>query len=167
VAGLAKTMGAGLRLAHLIAPSPRLLTGVSARLRAATVMACPLTTSLASRWIEGGVADAILTHIQTESRIRQHLVRSALPSETYLTDPNGFHVWIRPPAPWTRGRIVDWMRGQPLGAVAADAFCVGIEPPEALRLCLGGAVSREDAEKTLHYLADAFAHPPNLLQNAF
>lgn len=166
VGGLAKALGAGLRLAHLIVPNPRQMTGIAARLKAAAVMACPLTTSLATRWIESGVADRILSSIHAESRIRQRMVEAILPPGTYLTDPNGFHVWVRPPAPWTTGRIVDWMRGHRLGAVSSDAFCVGILPPEAFRLCLGGAVTRSETEKGLQFLADAFHHPPNLLQGA-
>ncbi|MEO0819533.1 MAG: PLP-dependent aminotransferase family protein [Pseudomonadota bacterium] len=166
VGGLAKCLGAGLRLAYLIVPRPRAYTGVAARLKAATVMACPITTSLATRWIETGIADALLRAVQAESRVRQRMVAASLPSETVTADPDGFHVWVHPPRPWSRARIVDWMRGQSLGAVAADAFCVGIEAPEAFRLCLGGAATRAETGQALQFLADAFHHPPNLLQGS-
>lgn len=166
IAGLAKCLGAGLRLAYLVAPSTRRLTGVAARLKSASVMASPLMAALATRWIETGVADEILAGVRAESRIRQRIAADLLPSESYIADPNGFHLWITPPAPWTRGRIVDWMRGHALGAVASDPFCVGVEPPEAFRLCLGGAASRAETERALEFLADAFRHPPNLLQHA-
>lgn len=166
VAGLAKCLGAGLRLAYLLPAAQRRATGVAARLRAGTVMASPLTTSLATRWIETGVADALLAAIRAESRVRQRLAAQILPRERVLADPGGFHLWVTPPPPWTRGRIVDWMRGHALGAVASDAFCVDIAPPESFRLCLGGAASRGETERALQFLADAFHHPPNLLQAA-
>lgn len=166
VAGLGKCLGAGLRIAHLLPASARRQTGVAARLRAGSVMASPLTASLATRWIETGVGDAMLAAIRGESRARQRLAAQILPRDSFVADPAGFHLWISPPRPWTRGRIVDWMRGHALGAVAADAFCVDTAPPEAFRLCLGGAASRGEAERALHFLADAFHHPPNLLQAA-
>lgn len=166
VGGLSKCLGAGLRLAYLLAPSPRRLTGVAARLRAASVMASPLTASLATRWIETGVADEMLAALRAEIRARQRMAAATLDPACYATDPRGFHLWVRPPPPWTRGRIVDWMRGHALGAVASDAFCVGVEPPEAFRLCLGGAAGRAETQRALEALSEAFERPPNLLQDA-
>ncbi len=39
-------------------------------MRAATIMASPLTVALATRWIEDGTADAILRFIRAEASAR-------------------------------------------------------------------------------------------------
>ncbi|MEL6336754.1 MAG: PLP-dependent aminotransferase family protein [Pseudomonadota bacterium] len=166
VAGLSKCLGAGLRLAYLLLPDARRVTGVAARLRAATVMASPLTAALASRWIETGIADRLLAAVRAESRARQKIAASTLPSECVEAHPDGFHLWVKPPEPWTRARIVDWMRGQRLGAVPSDAFCAGVEPMEAFRLCLGGPTTRDETLEALQFLSDAMTRPPNLLEGA-
>ncbi|MEM9761524.1 MAG: PLP-dependent aminotransferase family protein, partial [Pseudomonadota bacterium] len=109
VSGLSKSLGAGLRLAYLLLPETRRVAGVAGRLRAATVMASPVTAALVSRWIETGVADRLLAAVRVESRARQKIAADTLPRECFEADTDGFHLWIRPPSPWTRGRIVDWM----------------------------------------------------------
>ncbi|MEM9765614.1 MAG: PLP-dependent aminotransferase family protein, partial [Pseudomonadota bacterium] len=159
-------LGAGLRLAYLLLPETRRVAGVAGRLRAATVMASPVTAALVSRWIETGVADRLLAAVRVESRARQKIAADTLPRECFEADTDGFHLWIRPPSPWTRGRIVDWMRGQRLGVVPSDPFLVGLEPMEAFRLCLGGPTTRDETLAALQFLADAMKRPPGLLEGA-
>jgi len=160
IVGLSKCLGAGLRVAYAVMPSGASAEKIGAQLKTEIVMASPLTTTLATRWIETGVADDMLEQLRTESRFRQRLAAEILPAEVMTADPEGFHMWIRPPKPWTRQRIVDWMRGHALGAVASDAFAVGRKPPEALRLCLGGAATRAETQRALTFLVDAFNNPP-------
>ena len=52
IAGLAKCIGAGLRVAYVIAPTVKSAWSFAASMRAANVMASPLTVALATRWIE-------------------------------------------------------------------------------------------------------------------
>ena len=165
IAGLAKCLGAGLRLAYLVCPEPRAARRVAARLKTAAVMASPVTSALAAHWIDTGLADDVLAAIRKESRMRRQIAIDTLPAGTVRGDPASFHLWIDVPPPWTRARIVDWMRGHALGAVPSDAFCLG-EPREAIRLCLGGAASRAEARRSLEFLADAFEHPPNVIHDA-
>ncbi|MBC8128999.1 MAG: PLP-dependent aminotransferase family protein, partial [Rhizobiaceae bacterium] len=165
VSGLAKCLGAGLRLAYLLCPETRMARRVAGRLKTATVMASPVTSALASRWIDTGVADDILAAIRAEAKARQRIASEVLPQGCARLDVEGFHLWVTLPAPWTRARIVDWMRGQSLGAVASDVFALEEPLPEAFRLCLGGAASRAETRRTLEFLADAFEHPPNMIHD--
>ncbi|MET0742594.1 MAG: PLP-dependent aminotransferase family protein, partial [Microvirga sp.] len=73
VAGLAKCLGAGLRLAFLVAPSARSALPLGGALRAATVMASPIATALATRWIMDGTAEAIVQFVREESAARQRI----------------------------------------------------------------------------------------------
>ncbi|KQT43036.1 GntR family transcriptional regulator [Aureimonas sp. Leaf454] len=165
VSGLAKSLGAGLRLAYLICPEQRMTRNVAGRLKTAAVMASPVTSALASRWIDTGLADDILSAVRAESAARRRIAADVLPAGLTRLDAESFHLWVRLPAGWTRARIVDWMRGQSLGAVASDVFALSEAPPEAFRLCLGGAASRLEARRSLEFLADAFEHPPSRIHD--
>ena len=74
VAGLAKCLGAGLRIAYVVAPEVRSGWLFASSVRTATVMASPVTIALATRWITDGTADALLAAVRQESIERQGLV---------------------------------------------------------------------------------------------
>lgn len=159
VAGLAKCLGAGLRVAYLVAPDNRSVWPLAASLRAATVMASPVTVAIASHWINEGIAEEVLEAIRAESRARQSLAREILPPGSYLTNPEAFHLWVSLPAPWSRSSFADHMRSSGMGVVVSDAFAVSRPPPEAVRVCLGGVVDREETRHALEFLAHALTHP--------
>lgn len=162
VAGVAKCLGAGLRLAFLVTPSARSALPVAGALRAATVMASPISTALATRWIMDGTAEAIVQFVREESAARQRIVASLLPAETYTADPHGFHVWITLPDGWTRSAFASQGRSAGLGVVGSDPFCVAGTPPEAVRLCLGGPSTRQQITHGLEVLAHALEGSPAL-----
>ena len=162
VAGLAKCLGAGLRLAFLVAPSARSALPLAGALRAATVMASPISTSLATRWIMDGTADAVVQFVREESAARQRIATSLLPAGTYTADPHGFHIWITLPEGWTRSAFASQGRSAGLGVVASDPFCVAGTPPEAVRLCLGGPSTRQQITQGLEVLAHALDGSPAL-----
>ncbi len=142
VAGLAKCLGAGLRVAYVVVPDNRSGWSFAASLRAATVMASPVTVALATRWINDGTADALVTAVRRESAERQAMARSLLKGLTFRADPAGFHLWLSLPAAWTRSAFAGHMRSTGIGIVASDAFTTGDTPPEAVRVCLGGPADR-------------------------
>lgn len=162
VAGLAKCLGAGLRLAFLVAPSARSVLPLAGALRTATVMASPISAALATRWIMDGTAEAVAQFVREESAARQCLVASLLPAGTYTADPHGFHVWITLPDGWTRSAFASRGRSAGLGVVGSDAFCVAGTPPEAVRLCLGGPSTRQQIARGLDVLAHALEGSPAL-----
>lgn len=52
------------------------------------------------------------------------------------------------------------MRTSGIGVVVSDAFAVSRPPPEAVRVCLGGVASRQDARQALEFLAEALTQSP-------
>jgi DNA-binding transcriptional MocR family regulator len=162
VAGLAKCIGAGLRAAYVVAPDAKTGWPFAAAVRAATVMASPLTVALATRWIEDGTADAILHFIRTETAARQRLTAEILPAGSYTADPLSFNLWVPLPAPWTRSAFVGHMRSTGIGVVASDAFTADGNPPEAVRVCLGGPADRAVVRGALEYMAHALAGSPEM-----
>ena len=162
IAGLAKCIGAGLRAAYVVVPDAKSGWPFSAALRAANVMASPLTVALATRWIEDGTADMILRFIRAETMARQKLVGAILAPGSYRADPLSFNLWVPLPAPWRRSAFVGHMRATSIGVVASDAFVVAGEPGEAVRVCLGGPLTRERLRGAIEFMAHALDEEPAL-----
>jgi DNA-binding transcriptional MocR family regulator len=162
IAGLAKCLGAGLRIAYVVAPDARAGWPFAAAVRTATVMASPVTIALTTRWITDGTATALLAGVRHESIERQRLVAATLPPDMIRTDPVGFHFWLNLPEPWTRSAFVGHMRTTGIGVVASDAFATDASPPEAVRICLGGPADRSAVHSALEFMAHALAGSPVL-----
>ncbi|WP_085315539.1 aminotransferase-like domain-containing protein [Derxia lacustris] len=164
--GLSKCVGAGLRTAYVHAPGQRQMQRLAGALRAATVMASPVTTAIASRWIEDGTAEALLAAVRDEAGRRQRIAETELAGHRFVPRAESFHLWLPLPATVEANELAGWLRGRGVPAVAAVAFSTGTEPPNALRLCLGGQLTREQCAAGLHLVAEALAHPV-LLQGGY
>ena len=167
IGGLAKCIGAGLRLAYVVAPDARAAWPFVSALRTGNVMASPLTSALATRWIGDGTADAILRFVRTEATARQEMVAKMLPAGSYKADPISFNIWLPLTNGWTRSTFVTHMRDAGIGVVAADAFTVEGAVPEAVRVCLGGAISRDRLQGALDFMAHALEGPPAMAASFF
>ncbi len=160
VAGLAKCIGAGLRAAYVVVPSPKAGWPFAAVMRANTVMASPLSVALATRWIEDGTADAILHFIRAETAARQLMAAQILPAGSFKADPLSFNLWIPLPLGWTRSAFIGHMRATGMGVVPSDVFVTDGNPPESVRVCLGGPISRSALESGLEFMAHALSESP-------
>jgi DNA-binding transcriptional MocR family regulator len=160
IAGLAKCVGAGLRVAYMVAPDGHYAARLAASIRATTVMVSPVTAALATRWIRDGSADLVLGAIRKECAVRQKIASRALPQGSYDSHPDAFHLWVRLPPPWTRGLFVARMASSGIGVVASDAFSVSAQAPEAVRVCIGGIASRDDIQHALEQIARALRCAP-------
>jgi DNA-binding transcriptional MocR family regulator len=162
IAGLAKCLGAGLRIAYVVVPDARSGWLFASAVRTATVMASPVTIALATRWIADGTADALLAAVRRESIERQRLAAAILPRRSFRADPVGFHLWVSLPESWTRSAFVGHMRSTGVGVVASDAFATDGVPPEAVRVCLGGPADRVAVRGALEFMAHALTESPTL-----
>jgi DNA-binding transcriptional MocR family regulator len=131
---------------------------VANAIRASASIVSPLTSALASQWIETGVADVVRGEIAKETVKRLDAVKALLPFDVE-SSPGGFHVWLKAPEPWTRGELVSRLRSIGIGIVASDAFAIGAAP-EAIRLALGAPVNLEELTRALRILADLLAQQP-------
>ena len=162
VAGLAKCIGAGLRVAYVVVPDTRSTWPFASTLRASTVMASPLTVALVTRWTDDGTAAMLLRFIRSETAERQKLAAEILPKNSYHGDLLSFSIWVPLPAMWTRSAFVEHMRSTGIGVVASDAFVASGIVPEAVRICLGGPTSRSQVKSALEYIAHALTESPAL-----
>lgn len=164
VTGLSKTFGAGLRVAYLRAPGARHAQRVAGALRATTVMPSPFTVMLATQWINDGTAHAMLDAIRMEANARQAIAMRELAGWRYDAHPDGFHLWLPIPThcDWSASELALQLRNQSIGAVAGAAFSTDGNPPNAVRLCLGGPQLRDDCRDALQRVADTLNDPHHL-----
>ena len=159
VSGLSKCLGAGLRTAYVFAPTERQAQRLAGALRATTVMASPITNALATRWVNDGTAEAMLQAIRSESMARQALAANHLAGHGVLAQPEGFHLWLPLNSAWSVVEFASYLRTRGVGVVASAAFSTDGDPPDAVRICLGGPLSRDDCDNALRLIADTLAHP--------
>ncbi|MEO0976461.1 MAG: PLP-dependent aminotransferase family protein [Pseudomonadota bacterium] len=160
IGSLSKTLGAGLRLAYVLAPSTGARWQFARTVRTAQVMPSPIMTALATRWIEDGTAFLLLDHIRSESAARQQLAARHLHRQDYLADPEGFHLWLELSGGWTRSALVSQLRNLPIGITEADAFTVSGTPAEHVRIGLGGPADRAQLAQALDVLAQTLDTSP-------
>lgn len=157
IGGLSKCIGAGLRLAYTVAPDPRSGFALAQALRAISVMPSPLCMALATRWIEDGTADRIRHFVRSESAARQEIAAAVLGGFEFTAQSNAFNIWLKLPEGASRAELMGRMAGRHIGLMPADAFTVSGEPGERLRICLGGAISRDELQAGLLFLANTLS----------
>jgi DNA-binding transcriptional MocR family regulator len=167
VHGLAKCLSPALRVAYVVAPDARQALRVTGALRATTLMASPITSAIATRWIADGTADRLLAALREEAEARQALAATLLPPGRFAACPQGFHLWLELPPSWTRGEFATHLRTRGIAAVVSDTFATGDlasgdAAPEALRICLGAAADRAECRWVLSVIADALEQIPAL-----
>ncbi|MCM2131333.1 PLP-dependent aminotransferase family protein [Larsenimonas sp. GH3-8] len=156
---LAKLLGGGLRTGVMRAPEA-LHTRLNAAIRAQSWMPPPLMASLACAWIEHGDADRLLAWQHEELRIRQAMGRDALRGHDVHGHEHGFYLWIVLPAGQRASRLIDELARQHVYLTPGEAFCVGsTAAPQAVRLCLSAAASREQLARALAILKHALDNP--------
>ncbi|WP_322071452.1 aminotransferase-like domain-containing protein [Paraburkholderia bannensis] len=164
VTGMSKCFGAGLRVAFVVAPGARHAERLSGALRATTVMASPYMSHLAARWIESGVAQQMLDAIRNECAVRQHIAAQVFASREIETSKECFHLWLTvpPQTGWSASELASHLRTKQIGVVSGAAFSTDGNPPNAVRICLGGPGDAIEMEESLHMVADMLDHPDHL-----
>ncbi|HSI58566.1 MAG TPA: PLP-dependent aminotransferase family protein [Ideonella sp.] len=162
ITGFSKCLGAGLRSAYVHAPGARQTQRLAGALRATTVMASPVTNAITTRWVQDGSALAMLDAIRDESIARQALAAKHLARYELQTQPESFHLWLPLASSWSVVDFAAYLRSQGVAVVASAAFSTDGDPPDAVRICLGGPVDREAIDHALHLVADTLEHPQHL-----
>lgn len=157
VASLSKCLSPALRVAYVALPEDR-THGVASAIRASASIVSPLTSALASRWIETGLAELVRGAIVKETSKRLDVLKTILPHH-FESSPGGFHVWLNVPKPWTQGELVSRLRSIGIGIVASDAFAIA-SAPEAVRLALGAPANSEELTRALRIVSDLLAKQP-------
>jgi len=159
VSSLAKCLSPALRVAYVVPPDRSAATRVTGALRATMSMTSPLSAAIATRWIQDGTADAVLAAIRAEMNERQEIARAVLPPNLIRAHPEGLHVWLRLPPPWTRGAFMTQLHAAGISVTSSDVFTLEA-PPEAVRLSLGRANSLAELRRGLETIATLLTEQP-------
>jgi DNA-binding transcriptional MocR family regulator len=112
-------------------------------------------------WLEQGHGGDVLAAVRAECRWRSALISERLSGSAVCTQPNGFHAWLplgaSEEAPGEASEVAATLRSMGVAAVAGSAFSTDRQPPEGLRLCLGGGLTRDDCGRALQAVVDVIA----------
>jgi DNA-binding transcriptional MocR family regulator len=163
IVSLAKCLLPGLRIAYCVAPASGSAARLAAAIRATSLMAPPLMSSLVSHWIRDGSSEEILRAIRQEATIRQRIARDLLSNLEFAAHPEGHHIWLTLPSDWHRAEFVGYMRPRGLAAVASEAFAISTDRPNAVRISLGVAGDADQLRQALQLVTDTLAQSPSVL----
>jgi len=152
VAGMSKSLAAGLRVAFVVAPKPFLKPLAQAVLNTIW-MAPPLNSELATMWINDGTADRTIQIKRTEAARRYMIACDLLEGIRFRGKPSGFYLWAELPEPWTGHALETAAHQAGVNVFCAEKFVVGeTTPPAAARISLTGTESLDDFRKGLTLL---------------
>ncbi|WP_292059911.1 MULTISPECIES: PLP-dependent aminotransferase family protein [unclassified Martelella] len=159
IATLSKCATPALRVAYVATPSDHAARRLASVLRATMLMAPPLMSALASRWIATGALNATARSIRSENMARQKIAATNLASLDFSADPHGHHLWLRLPSHWRASDLAEHANRAGVSIVPALAFATVAHPLEAVRISLGVAPDRDVLEEGLSLLSGLIAQP--------
>ncbi len=162
ITGTSKSLAPGLRIGYVVPPAAE-MQRVSATMQATTWFTAPLMAEIVTQWIESGRADEMTEWKRLETTARHRLAREILGTWLPASGPVSFHLWLQLPAPWRAENFVSQARARGVAVNSPDEFLVGRNTaPHAVRVCLGGGLSRGRMEEGLKRLAELLQTPPGV-----
>ncbi|WP_233835729.1 aminotransferase-like domain-containing protein [Paraburkholderia sp. ZP32-5] len=163
ITSTSKILAPGLRIGYLCTPAHGAALAAEA-VRTTAWMPAPLSTLIATRWIEDGTARTILDAQRDELRARQQIARELLPAEHLNSDPACMFVWLRVPPPWRSDDFAANALARGVNTMPASAFAVDRSTVEhGVRINLACAASREQLTRGLQILAHTLRDRPRAL----
>jgi DNA-binding transcriptional MocR family regulator len=153
IASVSKILSPGLRIAWLRAPTVAQAWRLAADVHETAIMAPPLNAAVVADWIGSGVFQQLTTAVRVEAQARQAIVAKFLDPQGFQSQPEGYHLWMPLPSDANSGEIVNTLRPHGLSVVGAEVFAVDRSSGSpALRVSIGGTLSRERLERGLRLL---------------
>ncbi|MDW6005155.1 aminotransferase-like domain-containing protein [Vibrio mangrovi] len=154
--GFSKCLGPGLRVGYMLCPSQRKKEQVIGAMHSLNIMGSPLIHKLLSDWISAGTLDRMIQAIRTEAAARRNAVYQILHGYDLRMELNAFHFWLNLPKPFNKTPVefAEELRQLEISAVASSAFSTDNNPPDALRVCIGGPISRVDMKENMKTLKE-------------
>lgn len=151
----------GLRTGYLVVPK-RLEAAASNRHLVTNWMATPLLAEIAAGWIRDGTAETLLRWQIEALGHRNQLTQRALQGIDFRASPNGMHIWLPLPEPWSEEEFVKQARLAGVAVATGSSFHIGDHDyPPGVRICIGTASESalEDGLTTIAWLARSEPEP--------
>lgn len=154
IAGMSKSLAAGLRVAFLAAPEP-LLGNLAHAVLNTVWMTPPLNAALACQWIQDGQADETIALKRREAESRFTEAKAMLSNFSFAGRPSGFYIWLKLPRPWTGRDFETAARKAGVNVFGAEKFAVGeSEAPPMARISLSGPKDVEELRRGLEIVKE-------------
>ena len=154
IASTSKILSPGLRVAWLCAPGVADAWRLAADVHDTAIMAPPLNAAIVARWVGDGLFERLVAEIRSEAAARQLLVRKWLHEGSFQAHETGYHLWVPLPADINGAAVMEALRPHGLSVVGGEAFAVDRSAAApALRISIGGALTRDRLEKGIRLLA--------------
>lgn len=155
IASVSKVLAPGLRVAWLRAPDVAGAWRLAADMHETAIMAPPLNAAIVAEWLRSDLFERLVGEVRDEAALRQALARECLAPGTFRAMDCGYHLWLSIPADLDVRHIADVLRQHGLSTIPGDAFAVdrAMAPAAALRVSIGGSLSRERLQRGLQLLS--------------
>lgn len=160
LSSFSKVTSPGLRVGFLEA-APVWLDKFAASMRADSWMVAPLLPEIATRWIESGVIEHLISLQRRLVGERLACAREVLDGLDFKGEPEYPLLWLPLPEPWRAGQFSAALRHAGVLVRTADHFAVGRSPaPHAIRISLNAPHSTEQLARGLNALKSLIYSPP-------
>ena len=149
ITSISKTLAPGLRVGFVATPAGK----TDALMRHQTVAsgrAVGLAAEVARHWIEGDVADKILSAIIAENSARRAMAMEIFKTRKFGCKPGAPYIWLKLTEHWQPGDFARAAQDQGMRITPGTAFAIDRRADDrAVRVCFGGNVSRENLHRCL------------------
>jgi DNA-binding transcriptional MocR family regulator len=137
-------------------------------LRVTSWSAVPVVGEMAARWVEEGVAERLISLQRDEIRTRQEMIARTLGQYVLGSHPLALSAWLKVPDYWTEDGLVRALRERGVAATSSEPFVVEAgDPPNAIRICIGGSMSMDTLSDALETIGNTFAQYPGVNEAGF
>ena len=160
IASVSKAVAAGLRVCFVRAPSEWIVR-LGDVVRTTTLMTSPISLELFAHWLEDGTVDDTIRRRRAEAGVRQRIVSELFRHGSFGGQQFSFFVWLPLGDGWNAADYALEARARGVSVAPSQLFAIDeSEAVNAVRICLGGTVSRETLRKALTTLAKIIEVPP-------
>lgn len=139
--GVSKSIGGGLRVGYIHAPS-EMIAKLASAIRSTCWMVSAINLELVSRLIEDGSLKRYEAWHREEAARRLSIILGTLKGYNVRFHPTNYHIWLDLPDHIDPGELVMNAANNGVLLTAAQQFSVG-HPQRGLRLCFGAEKSTE------------------------